>query len=157
MLTSSALLSVERHDLERLIRSSGFYRQKADYLIEFASFVEREYDGDILAMRETHPERLREELLQVKGIGPETADSILLYALAVPSFVVDAYTLRVLSRMGIDAGDGYDSIKRSFEDALYGDVATLAKAHALLVIHCKSRCRSSPVCGECPLSASCQL
>ena len=157
MLTPSALAGVERAALERLMRSSGFYRQKADYLIEFASFVMREYNGDIMTMRKTHPEKLRAELLQVKGMGPETVDSILLYALAIPSFVVDAYTFRVLSRLGVDAGDGYNSIKKAFEDALCGDVETLAKAHALLVIHCKSRCKSSPACGGCPLSASCLL
>ena len=157
ILAPAAILGVERKRVEQLIRSSGFYRQKADYLIEFASYVEREYGGEILAMLNEPPDRLRTELLQVKGIGPETADSILLYALAIPSFVVDAYAVRVLTRLGIDAGDGYGSVKKSFEDALNNDVAGLAKAHALLVIHCKNRCKRSPICDGCPFHGSCLL
>ena len=157
ILAPAAILGVERKRIEQLIRPSGFYRQKTDYLIEFASYVEREYGGEILSMLSKPPDELRTELLQVRGIGPETADSILLYALAIPSFVVDAYAVRVLTRLGIDAGDGYNSIKKSFEDALDNEVIALAKAHALLVIHCKNRCKRSPVCDGCPFHASCLL
>ena len=157
ILAPAAILSVGRKRIEQLIRPSGFYRQKTDYLVEFASYVEREYGGEILAMLSKPPDKLRTELLKVRGIGPETADSILLYALAIPSFVVDAYAMRVLTRLGIDAGDGYNSIKKSFEDALDNEVDGLAKAHALLVIHCKSRCKRSPVCDGCPFHASCLL
>lgn len=157
LLTPSGLLNADRAEIERLIRPSGFYRQKTRYLVEFASYVEQKHNGDFLTMSRKAPEVLRQELLQLRGIGPETADSILLYALAFPSFVVDAYTVRVLARLGIDAGRGYDSVKRSFEDALDDNHARLARAHALMVIHCKDRCKSSPACGGCPFTGSCAL
>ena len=157
LLTPSGLLNAGRARVERAIRPSGFYRQKADYLLKFASYVVQSYDGDILRMSKVPSDRLRAELLGLRGIGPETADSILLYALGIPSFVVDAYTVRVLDRLGIDPRKGYDSIKRSFEEALENNSSRLPCAHALLVVHCKARCRTQPKCEGCPLLQSCSL
>jgi len=154
-LTPAGLLRARREELEQLIRPVGFYRQKTRYLLEFASFIDRDHDGNITSLSRMTASEVRKELLRLPGIGPETADSILLYALGFPTFVVDAYTMRLLERMGIDAGEGYESVKKSFEDSLDGDCSMMARAHALIVVHCKSRCKSTPVCNGCPFIESC--
>ncbi|UCE80900.1 MAG: endonuclease [Methanobacteriota archaeon] len=155
MLTPRELLNTSCAEIEKVIRPSGFYKQKANYLIEFASYVELKYGGDISSMSRRSPEVLRQELIQLRGIGPETADAILLYALAFPSFVVDAYTTRVLRRLGLNAGETYDAIKANFESALGNDHARLANAHALMVVHCQKRCRPSPICVGCIFTDLC--
>ena len=155
VLSAKALHSITLKRLAVYIRPCGYYNIKAKRLKNFIDFFLLNYSGNISLMKERRRGTLRKELLCIKGIGPETADSILLYALAMPSFVVDSYAIRVLSRLGVGAGRGYDSMKKSFEDALSNDVAKLAKAHALVVIHCKTRCKRSPDCNGCPLSAYC--
>ena len=157
LLTPSRLVDAGGAKVEMLVRRTGFYRQKSKYLLELASYVQNEYSGDLLNMSCRPQYQLREELLKLRGIGPETADSILLYALSMPSFVVDAYTTRFLARLGLDIGQGYDAIKHSFESAFENDPDRLSKAHALIVIHCKSRCRTTPDCSDCPLLGSCRL
>jgi endonuclease-3 related protein len=109
--------------LERLIRSSGYFRQKARRLKEFVRFLDREYNGSLSRMFAQSTAELREQLLNLNGVGPETADSILLYAGNHPVFVVDAYTRRVLERHGIvEPKTPYDDIRELFEGALV-DVA----------------------------------
>ena len=100
-------------------------------------------------------EGVRLGLLALPGIGPETADSILLYALDMPSFVVDAYTFRLLDRLGVGCTGGYEGVKDAFEHALGLDVARLGKAHALIVEHSKRHCRAVPRCDGCPLAGCC--
>lgn len=110
--------------LERLIRSSGYFRQKARRLKEFVRFLDREYRGSLTRMFAQSTATLREELLRLNGVGPETADSILLYAGNHPVFVVDAYTRRVLERHGIiEPHTPYDDIRELFEGALAGVAA----------------------------------
>ncbi len=155
LLTPAALMAAPREEIERLIKPSGFYRQKTTYLLEFASFLEREHHADMSELRRLPADELRRMLLGLPGIGPETADAILLYALELPSFVVDAYTLRLLRRIGLDADGGYDSVKRDFESCLGFDSARMARIHALIVIHCKERCKTLPACAGCPLSECC--
>ncbi len=155
LLTPAALLAAPREEVERLIRPSGFYRQKTTYLLGFASFLEREHHADMSSLRKVPADELRRMLLGLPGIGPETADAILLYALGLPSFVVDAYTLRLLHRVGLDVDGGYDSVKRGFESCLGFDSERMARVHALIVIHCKERCKTLPACAGCPLSGCC--
>jgi endonuclease-3 related protein len=155
LLTPAGLLSARREEVERFIRPSGFYKQKTARLLEFASFIEREHHGDILNLSRAPVNDLRRELLRLPGIGPETADAILLYALGLPSFVVDAYTMRFLRRIGVDVDGGYDSVKGSFEDCLGVDCPRMARIHALIVIHCKNRCKPVPVCHGCPFTGCC--
>ncbi|MHB8217394.1 MAG: base excision DNA repair protein [Candidatus Sulfotelmatobacter sp.] len=119
VLSVRGIRVVSPAELERLIRPAGYFRQKAKRLKLFVAFLDREYEGSLqkLFARPTHV--LREELLNLQGIGPETADSILLYAGNHPVFVVDAYTRRVLDRHGIlPAKAGYEEIRKLFEEAL---------------------------------------
>ncbi len=156
LLTPKAMKSVPRSRLEHEVRPAGFYRQKSRYLSEFSKFVCDKYHCNMQNLKRVHLERMRKELLEIPGIGDETADSILLYALGKPSFVVDTYTRRLLARLGMNAGESYDSIKSRFEKALKNDVQDLADMHALIVMHCKERCRKNlPSCEGCPLHKSC--
>jgi len=132
-LRAAGLLSVDgirrtpRRRLENLIQSSGYFRQKAQRLKTFVHFLDECYDGSLARMFAQSPARLREELLALNGVGPETADSILLYAGNQPVFVVDAYTRRILERHAlIDPGATYDEIRELFERALAAAVGEAA-------------------------------
>ncbi|HEY4708809.1 MAG TPA: hypothetical protein VIH46_01430 [Candidatus Acidoferrales bacterium] len=153
LLSPRALGSVPLGRLERLIRSSGYFRQKARKLKAFCEFLDTQYGGSLKRMFETPTIVLREKLLGVFGIGPETADSILLYAGDHPAFVVDAYTKRMLLRHGW-AGEKakYDDIRWMFEREFPGDVKRFNEFHALIVHTGKNYCRThDPLCHECPL------
>ena len=137
--------------LSRFIRSSGSFNQKAKKLRETA----RAFLGKSALSRRGAPSR--EMLLRLWGIGPETADSILLYAFQKPVFVVDAYTRRFLERVGmIVAGTGYDRIQELFHGGMPADHETYNEMHALIVEHAKRHCRAKPICGGCPVSRSCR-
>ncbi|HEV2387705.1 MAG TPA: hypothetical protein VGS20_10680 [Candidatus Acidoferrales bacterium] len=153
LLEPRALGRVPLRRLERLVRPSGYYRQKARKLKAFASFLDREFGGSLGRMVRTPTAALREKLLAVHGIGPETADSILLYAGGHPVFVVDAYARRILARHGLaDARAGYEEIQKLFERNLPRRAPLFNQYHALLVETGKRWCRrSEPLCGECPL------
>ncbi len=146
-IDSSEKIAACRIDrLARLIRPSGYYNQKARKLKELAALLARRG-----VMKGQNPPS-REELLAVWGVGEETADSILLYAHRLPFFVVDAYTRRLLSRIGwIGGHEGYGAIQAVFHAALPADHALFNEYHALIVEHAKRRCRSMPVCGGCPI------
>ena len=138
--------------LASLIRSSGYYRIKAERLKVFVNFLFEHYDGNINRMRKEEIKTLREKLLGVKGIGPETADSILLYGLKKPIFVVDAYTQRVLSRHGlISERASYEEVQKLFMDHLPLDEKLFNEYHALLVHLGKNVCKKSPECDICPI------
>ena len=153
LLSPAAIEKVPLRRLERLIRSSGYFRQKARKLKAFCEFLRREYGGSLKRMFETPTIVLREKLLGVFGIGPETADSILLYAGDHPVFVVDAYTKRMLSRHGWTRENAkYDDVRWMFEREFPGDVKRFNEFHALIVHTGKNFCRThDPLCGECPL------
>lgn len=152
VLHPKKLSSIHPASLASLIRPAGFYRVKAARLRHFLKYFLEKYDGDEKKMAEKDAAQLRQELLQVKGIGPETADSILLYALAKPVFVVDAYTKRVLNRHAMCAeDDGYDEIQNLFIDHLPRDTKLFNEFHALIVETGKEYCRKTPSCDECPL------
>lgn len=137
-------------DLERLIKPSGFFRQKAARLKKFAVFVKGL--GGFSGFSENVS---RPQLLGVNGLGPETVDSILLYALGRPVFVIDAYTRRVFSRLGFAGLKGYEGWRGFFEERLPRDVDLYKEFHALIVELAKSHCRKEPSCGRCPLNAEC--
>ena len=151
-LTPRRLCRLPLPRLGRLIRPAGTWRVKARRLRALATFVVARAGGRLERLRAAPLETLRAELLAVPGIGPETADAILLYALGRPVFVADAYTRRVLSRHRIVPGDiGYEALRRLLEDELPGDPALFNELHALLVAVAKSHCRARPRCEGCPL------
>ena len=155
-LSPAAMRGMETDELASLIFSSGFYNAKAQRLKTLVEFLRDAYDDDIDAMRQENGERLRRELLAVKGVGEETADAILLYALDKPSFVIDAYTRRLFGRLGITPqSETYSAYQRMFSESLPHDTALFAEYHALIVEHCKEACRTTPVCEGCCLRDVC--
>ncbi len=153
-LSARAIHEMENGELARLIRPAGYFNIKAKRLKSLIKWFMDRFDGDIEEMFSQDPQGLREELLSVNGIGPETADSILLYAGNLLSFVVDAYTYRVLVRHQLILEEStYDDIKSFFEDNLPKDVALYNEYHALLVQVGKTYCKPrKPDCQTCPLS-----
>lgn len=153
-LSVSRLSGVSEKNLARLIRPSGYYNIKANRIKNFLRFLNTRYSGSIDKMFRSHLYKLREELLAVKGIGQETADSILLYAGNKPVFVVDAYTKRVFSRHGfINEGADYEEAQSLFMDNLEKDKGLFNEFHALIVELGKSVCKSKkPLCGMCPIN-----
>jgi endonuclease-3 related protein len=153
LLSPAAIEKTPLRRLEMLVRPSGYFRQKALKLKAFCEFLRTDFGGSLKRMFRTPTIALREKLLGVFGIGPETADSILLYAGDHPVFVVDAYTKRMLSRHGWTPKDAkYDDVRWMFEREFPGDVKRFNEFHALIVQTGKKFCRThDPLCGECPL------
>ena len=139
--------------LAEYIRPAGYYNLKAARLLNLFAMIRERFDSDIDRMLAAGTGELREALLEVKGIGPETADSILLYAGNHPVFVVDAYTYRILLRHDLIAEEfGYQEIRELFMDNLSPDASLYNEFHALLVCTGKEYCRKSrPRCNDCPL------
>ena len=153
LLTPAALLRVRAQRLAELVRPSGYFRQKAKKLKAFVRFLQNVYEGSLERMFEAPTAKLREQLLAVHGIGPETADSILLYAGNHPVFVVDAYTHRIFSRHGITGGmPDYEAVRTMFESSLPRRPKLFNEYHALIVNTGKNWCRKkAPQCDDCPL------
>ena len=144
--------------LAELVRPSGYFNAKTRKLKAFAAHVCQEYDGDLDAMFAADTAPLRAELLGIHGIGPETADDILVYAAGKPSFVIDAYTIRIMRRVGItpQGRDNYDTWQTMFQAAIPRDVHTYNEYHALLDRHHKEACtKNSLRCGGCCLRDIC--
>ena len=138
--------------MKELIKPSGFFNVKTKRLKAFLEFFIREYNGDVEEMKKEDLSTLRKKLLSVNGIGKETADSILLYALDKPIFVVDAYTRRIFSRHGFVPQDiEYDDLQRFFMKNLPQDVSLYNEYHAQIVLTGKNYCRKTPLCEKCPL------
>ena len=154
LLTAAGIAGTPVDKLAELIRSSGYFRQKAQKLQEFVRFLKTEHDGSLKKMFGTTTAELREQLLGVHGIGPETADSILLYAGKHPVFVVDAYTRRILVRHEVvPEKSSYEEIRGLMEKSLPPSVAVYNEFHALIVDVGKRFCRpKAPKCSACPLN-----
>jgi endonuclease-3 related protein len=153
-LNAKALYEMPVGRLASLIRPAGYFNIKAKRLKAFIEFLIRHYRGSMRRMGREDLYILRDRLLAINGIGPETADSILLYALGKPIFVVDAYTKRVLHRHGIVEGKTtYHEIQGLFHKNLPRDVGLFNEFHALFVRLGKEYCRPRPVCKGCPLEA----
>jgi endonuclease-3 related protein len=152
LLESKKLLKHKRM-IPHLIRPSGFYKLKSQRLISFLNYYIKTYQGSIEKMNRQKTEILRRELLHISGIGNETADAILLYALSRPVFVIDTYTRRIFSRHKIvDYHLPYDEIRYFFEINLPEDVQLYNEYHALLVKLGKEYCKKNkPLCDTCPI------
>lgn len=158
-LTPQNILALTDEDLMERIRPAGFYKSKTRYLKAMTKWYES-YDFSVSRVQEAAKERgikeFRKELRKVPGLGNETTDAILLYAFDLPSFVIDAYTMRLIERLPIRAGNTYLEVQKSFESAFGPRVDVYNKFHALIVIHGKEHCRKRPLCSECPLESNCQ-
>jgi endonuclease III related protein len=151
-LSPAALRDIPVVSLAELIRPAGYFNVKSERLKDFIQWLFKNYGGSVEGMAGANLSKLREELLGVRGIGPETADSILLYACGKPSFVVDAYTKRLLAGLGLISGrEGYEEVRSLFMDNLPRDVPLYNEFHALIVQHAKDHCRKRPICLGCPL------
>lgn len=153
LLKVKGLSRVPKKRLAGLIRPAGYYNIKSQRIKNFLEFLNTAYGGNIKRMFSTETRRLRTELLEVKGIGPETADSILLYAGEKPAFVVDAYTKRIFSRHGFIREDAsYEAVQAIFLRHLPEDVRLFNEFHALIVELGKELCKSKkPLCNKCPI------
>ena len=152
LLDADKLFTLPPEDLAPLIRPAGYFNIKAKRLKALIDWFWVQYGGDPKRLQEKPADQLREELLALKGIGPETADSILLYAIGKPVFVVDAYTARILSRHHLVCPPvEYQDIQDLFESALPRDTALYNEYHALLVCCGKEFCKPRPLCKGCPL------
>ena len=161
-LSPPVIRSLEPAALSALIRPAGFHNAKTLKLKALADFIGAEFGDDIAAMRACDTDALRSALLGVYGIGEETADAILLYALDKPAFVIDAYTRRLLDRLGCVPVDSpikapYVRLRRMFTERLPCDTAMFAEYHALIVQHCKAACRKTPLCDGCCLRDVCAI
>jgi endonuclease-3 related protein len=153
LLSPSGIEAAELSRLEEPLRPSGYFRQKARKLKAFVHFLSAEFDRSLEKMFQTPTGVLRDKLLGVFGIGPETADSILLYAGRHPVFVVDAYTRRMLTRHGwADEDADYEEVRALFESEWGPNAALFNEFHALIVNTGKQWCRrNAPRCEQCPL------
>jgi endonuclease-3 related protein len=150
-----SLYELDEKDLAELIRPAGYFQVKARRLRNLLKLIVEKYDGSLEAMFRVDRTILRRELLGVNGIGPETADAVLLYAGGVPTFVVDTYTHRILARHGWIGYDAdYHQLQQHFEASLPQDTALYNEYHALLVRLGKEFCRkTAPKCDTCPLAS----
>lgn len=153
VLTMDTLHSVPIEALEEIIRPSGFYRQKSARLKRIINVLHDDYGKSINNLKHYDTHYLRKLLLSINGIGPETADSILLYALNKPIFVVDAYTKRFIKNHGLYNGNGkYDDVQQYFMTNLPLNVYLFNEFHALIVILCQTYCKKIPECSLCLLN-----
>lgn len=157
-LNAEAIRQLPTAELEMLIRPSGFFRQKSERLKLFCHHLKTRHQDHLDSWLQQDIDQVRNELLSLKGIGPETADSIMLYAGQHLTFVVDAYTGRVFGRLGLLSGkEKYAEIRDIFMAGVDPCVQTYNEYHALVVIHCKDHCRKKPLCPGCPLSDICEF
>jgi len=152
-LSIEAILETPTDQLEMLVRPSGYFRMKADRLKQLCVFLE---SNSFDSLKQLGRNQARERLLSVKGIGPETADDIVLYALDIPSFVIDTYTRRLLERLGLYSSKlKYPVLQVAFHQQLPEDSSLFKQYHALIVEHAKVSCRKKPLCELCALKETC--
>ena len=155
-LNAKSLACARKDSIEILIKRSGFYRQKAKRIINFSKYLISKYDGSLDRFFSNSIEQIRKELLCLEGIGPETADSILLYAADKLSFPIDAYTIRICTRLGFNEKNYYN-LKNFFENNLPRDLEIYKEFHALIDMLGKTYCKSNPLCSTCPLIDDCEF
>ena len=153
-LLPEAIIAARKDHLANWLRPSGYFNVKAERLKNFCRWYVEAGGFDALSKLDTAT--LRDALLSVNGVGPETADDILLYAFGRAVFVIDAYTRRLFSRLGqVPAEVAYEDLRLAFEDKLGPDVGLYNEFHALIVVHAKTVCRVRPRCGDCLLRENC--
>ena len=156
LLNLKALANMPAQKLYPLLRPSGYYRIKAKRLKALVNFLSGRYDGNLNKFFKEPLEKARGDLLSVNGIGPETADSILLYAVGKTIFVVDAYTRRIFERLGyFNPNVSYEYIQKLFMENLPKDTQLYNEYHALIVRMGKDICKTKPQCEKCPLKWGC--
>ena len=157
-LSVKAICNLQHQELAEIIRPSGYFNAKAKKLKSMAGWLESTCGGNIKHLASIDTWALRSKLLNIYGIGPETADSILLYGLEKPVFVIDAYTRRIFSRLGLTPvdGTGYDNYQQFFMHNLKADATLYNEYHALLVKLAKDSCRKQPICHDCCLARECK-
>lgn len=154
LINLEKLKRIDEKKLSNLIKSSGYYNQKSERIKLFVKFL---HENPIRKLQNTETNKLRELLLAQKGIGPETADSILLYGFNKPSFVIDAYTKRIFTRLGlIQETLDYSQIQEIFHNNLEKNPVLFNEYHALLVEHAKRACKTKPECEGCILNKMCK-
>ncbi|MEM3405072.1 MAG: endonuclease III domain-containing protein [Candidatus Micrarchaeaceae archaeon] len=153
-LSISKIAATSLEKLESMVRPSGFYKQKARRLLEFSKHVIRSH-GSLKAMLGMPVDDLRRELLSLDGIGPETADSIILYAAGKPVFVVDAYTMRIVDRIFNMREHEYSALQKKIEGSIEKDLDLYKDFHAQFVELGKTFCKKNPLCEGCPANGIC--
>lgn len=156
MMDYSKILVENENRVKELIRPAGFYNQKYSTLVRICRFIKDELEGELNLIKQMETLVIRDKLLDIKGIGKETADSILLYCGLHPVFVIDAYTKRIVYRLGITKESNYDKLQDIFENALPADIHLYAEYHGLIVEHAKRFCRKKPICKDCFLNYICK-
>ena len=157
LLNIRSLANADLGNIEKRIKQSGFYRQKARRIKLLADHIYKGYHGDLDEFFKKDAGSLRSELLSLEGVGFETADSILLYADSKAKFVIDAYTFRIFKRLGQDFGGKYAAAQEFFEANLPSDVGIFRNYHAYLVELGKNFCKPKPQCANCPLNELCEF
>jgi endonuclease-3 related protein len=156
LLSEEKIANSSLKEIEEAIKPSGFYKQKAYRLRNLFKYIKGEY-GSLGSFFNKSKDELREELLSLNGIGKETADSIILYAAEKPTFVIDAYTRRIMSRIyGINEDIDYDELKSYFEKSLKPELELYKDFHAQFVELAKNYCKKEPLCAQCPIKDICQ-
>ena len=154
LINIKKIMKIDNKKLALIIKSSGYHNQKAKKLKNFCSFLLNNYNGSIEKLFKSSIEKLRNELLSINGIGPETADSIILYAAKKPIFVIDAYTKRIINRVGFKE-DVYEELQKLFMDNLDLNEKLFNEYHALLVELGKNICKKKPLCDKCQINKMC--
>jgi len=158
LMNIEKLILIDETVLAEAIRSSGYYNQKAKKIKFFLKFFDEKYNCSFNKISKQEKSTIRNELLRVWGIGEETADSILLYALDIPSFVIDSYTKRIFHRLGyVEENSEYSQLKTFFESRLPIDLYIYNEFHALIDYLAHFICKKTPKCGECPLTNECSF
>ena len=157
------ILEMETKEIGELIKPSGYFNQKAKRLKEFTSYIKNNYNSNLDRFFNRDIREIRKELLSLNGIGPETADSMILYAGNLPIFVVDAYTKRICARIPLETKLSYNEIQKFFQKELKKEEKDTEKIlkifnelHALIVYLAKDYCRKKPKCLKCPISKYCE-
>lgn len=163
ILEIKKIMDSDIENLQNMIKPSGFFNQKAQRLKNIATFLQNNYQNDLDMFFNRDLSDIRKELLSLNGIGPETADSILLYAGNLPVFVVDAYTKRICKRLPLETEISYEEIRKYFEEELrkkYSEkeiIKIYNELHALIVVLAKNICKNKPECNKCPLQSYCKF
>ncbi len=153
LMEISRLYDIDQGELAEIIRPAGYYNVKAKRLKNFINHVQKSFGGALERLFNLNLNRLRKELLSLNGIGPETADSMILYAAGKPIFVVDLYTTRILSRHKfVNDKAPYDEAQALFHERLERDVSLYNDFHAQFVAVGNNFCKPKPKCGDCPLN-----
>jgi len=154
LININKIMEIDIKKLAKIIKSSGYHNEKSKKLKNFCSFVFKNYNGNIEKLFKNNIDTLRNELLSLNGIGPETADSMILYAAKKPIFVIDNYTKRIYLRI-FNIELSYDQLQEIFTNKLGKNEKLFNEYHALLVEFGKNICKTKPLCGLCPINNNC--